>query len=144
MYIVVVLDWYTKKITRYYASSECKSRHWLKALDMAVNRQFSDGVRQKQLFLMSDNGGQPTSIGSMQACREMDIKQVFTSYNNPEGNADTVALKSGKVRLKLADDLGAWIPYCSGKYLHSSLEYKSPEKYEEEYQNSYFILLAAA
>ena len=29
MYIVVVLDWYTKKITGYYAGMECKGRHWL-------------------------------------------------------------------------------------------------------------------
>ena len=56
MYIVVVLDWYTKKVVGYYAGMECKSRHWLEALDMAVNNQFRDGVREQRLFLMSDNG----------------------------------------------------------------------------------------
>ena len=52
MYIVVVLDWYTKKIVGYYAGMQCQSKHWLEALDSAVNRQFPDGVREKQLFLV--------------------------------------------------------------------------------------------
>jgi len=153
MYIVVVLDWYTKKIVGYYAGMECKSRHWLEAMDMAVNRQFPDGVREKQLFLMSDNGSQPTSISFMQSCREMEITQAFTSYNNPKGNADTerifrtmkeelLWLKEWTSPFEVADALGKWIPYYNGRYLHSSLGYKSPEKYEEEYQNSQVTLLA--
>jgi len=65
MYIVVVLDWYTKRITGYYTGMECRAGHWLEALDMAVNRQFPDGVRKKGLHLMSDNGSQPTSVSFM-------------------------------------------------------------------------------
>ena len=45
IYIVVVLDWYTKKIVGYYAGIQCRSCHWLEALNDAVNREFSDGVR---------------------------------------------------------------------------------------------------
>jgi hypothetical protein len=45
VYIVVVLDWYTKKIVGYYAGMPCKSQGWLAALDMAVNRQFPNGAR---------------------------------------------------------------------------------------------------
>jgi putative transposase len=66
-----------------------RGKHWLEVLDMALNRQFPTGVHGKQLFLMSDNGSQPTSVGFMKACRELDINQAFTSYNNPKGNADT-------------------------------------------------------
>jgi putative transposase len=155
MYIVVVLDWYTKKIVGYYAGMECKSRHWLEALDMAVNRQFFDGVREKQLFLMSDNGSQPTSVSFMKACHDMDITQAFTSYNNPKGNADTERVfRTMKEELlwlcewtspfELADALGKWIDYYNGKYLHSTLGYKSPIKFEEEYQNSQATLLVTA
>ena len=45
VYIVVVLDWYTKKIVGYYAGLRCTAQQWLAALDMAVNRQFPDGAR---------------------------------------------------------------------------------------------------
>jgi transposase InsO family protein len=155
MYIVVVLDWYTKKIVGYYAGMQCRSRHWLEALDMAVNRQFADGVREKQLHLMSDNGSQPTSIDFMKACRDMGIAQVFTSYNNPKGNADTervfrtmkeelLWLREWSSPFQLADALGKWIEYYNGKYLHSTLGYSSPIKFEEEYKNSQVTLLVKA
>jgi putative transposase len=29
VYIVIVLDWYTKKIVGYYAGTPCTARHWL-------------------------------------------------------------------------------------------------------------------
>jgi putative transposase len=89
MYLVIVLDWYSKKIVGYYTGLECRSKHWLEALDMALNRQFPDGIRGNRLFLMSDNGSQPTSVSFMKTCRALDINQAFTSYNNPKGNADT-------------------------------------------------------
>jgi putative transposase len=92
VYIVIVLDWYTKKIVGYYAGMQCKSQDWLAALDMAVNRQFPNGARDQGLSLMSDNGCQPTSRAFMEACSALRIQQAFTSYNNPKGNADTERL----------------------------------------------------
>ncbi len=155
MYIVVVLDWYTKKIVGYYAGMQCRSKHWLEALDAAVNRQFLDGVREKQLFLMSDNGSQPTSLSFMKACRDTEITQAFTSYNNPKGNADTervfrtmkeelLWLREWTSPFVLADALSSWIKYYNRSYLHSALGYKSPMQFEEEYQNSQVTLLVAA
>ena len=155
MYIVVVLDWYTKKILGYYAGMQCRSGHWLEALDMAVNRQFHEGVREKQLHLMSDNGSQPTSMGFMKACHDMDINQAFTSYNNPKGNADTervfrtmkeelLWLQEWDSPFDLSDALGKWINHYNNYYLHSTLGYKTPNKYEEEYQNSQVTLLVPA
>jgi putative transposase len=89
VYIVVVLDWYTKTIVGYHADLRSTAQHWLAALDMAVNRQFPEGVRGAGLNLMSDNGCQPTSVAFMRACSALGIQQAFTSYNNPKGNADT-------------------------------------------------------
>jgi putative transposase len=89
IYIVVVPDWYAKKVLGYYVGAPYTAQHWLAALDMAVNQQFPDGLRGKELSLMSDNGCQPTSIVFMEACSTMEIYQDFTSYNNPKGNADT-------------------------------------------------------
>jgi putative transposase len=59
--IVLVLDWYTKKIVGDDAGMPCTARHWVEALERAVNRQFPDGARGKGLSLMSDHGCQPTS-----------------------------------------------------------------------------------
>jgi putative transposase len=89
MYIVVVLDWYTKKLVGSYVGVPCTTQQWLAALHMAVNQQFPDGARGQGLSLMSDNGCQPTSLAFMEACRTLEIPQAFTSYNNPKGHADT-------------------------------------------------------
>ena len=61
-YIVLVLDWYSKKVVGHYAGLQAKSCHWQEALDKAVNRQFPDGARNHNLHLMSDNGSQPTAL----------------------------------------------------------------------------------
>jgi len=152
MYIVVVLDWYTKKIVGYYAGIQCRSCHWLEALDDAVNREFPGGVKGSELSLMSDNGSQPTSVAFMKACREMGINQAFTSYGNPKGNADTervfrtmkeelLWLREWHSPFELTETLGAWVESYNRSYLHSSLGYKSPVKFEEEYHNAQPTLL---
>lgn len=152
MYIVVILDWYTKKIEGYYAGMQCKSCHWLEALDEAVNREFPDGVREQGLHLMSDNGSQPTSMAFMKACHAMGIKQAFTSYGNPKGNADTervirtmkeelLWLREWHSPFELTDALGKWVDYYNKEYLHSTLGYKSPERFIEEYKNNQQTLL---
>jgi putative transposase len=131
IYIVVVRDWYTKKIVGYYAGVPCTAKHWLAALDMAVNQQFPDGARGKGLSLMSDNGCQPTSSVFMEACSTMEIHQAFTSYNNPKGNADTercmrtlkeecLWLHEWTCPLELTSSFARWVGHYNGHYLHSS------------------------
>jgi putative transposase len=94
LYVVIVLDWYTKKIIGYSIRTTSKAADWLDAVNMACNNQFPEGILRKkqELFILSDNGSQPTSEKFMQACSVMEIKQIFTSYNNPKGNADTERL----------------------------------------------------
>jgi transposase InsO family protein len=62
---------------------------WLIALNRAVNRQFPGGIEGQRLNLMADNGYQPISLAFMRACAALGIRQAFTSYSNPKGNADT-------------------------------------------------------
>jgi putative transposase len=154
MYIVVALDWYTKKIVGYYTGVQCRGKHWLEVLNDAVNQQFPDGARGQGLCLMSDNGSQPTSVGFMKACRELRINQACTSYNNPKGNADTerifrtmkeelLWLREWTSPFELTDALQTWITYYNGSYLHSALGYRPPNKFEEECRNNQLTLLTA-
>ena len=53
VYLVVVLDWHTKKVVGHYAGLQARAWHWLVALNRAVNRQFPDGVRDRALNLMA-------------------------------------------------------------------------------------------
>ncbi|RJX30481.1 MAG: transposase, partial [Desulfurivibrio sp.] len=67
-YLVVVLDWYTRKIVGCTVDLQSKSGPWLGALDQAANQPFPVGVRDQGLHRMSDNGAQPTSVVFLKAC----------------------------------------------------------------------------
>jgi putative transposase len=150
VYIVVVLDWYTKQVVGYHAGLQSKARHWLEALDMAVNGRFRDGARGHELSLMSDNGSQPTAISFIKQTSELGIKQAFTSYNNPKGNADTerffrtmkeelLWLREWTSPFELMNVIGDWISHYNANYLHSSLGYKTPNQAETEYRNNQLL-----
>ena len=83
VYLVVVLDWHTKKVVGHYAGLQARAWHWLVALNRAVNRQVPDGIEGRSVNLMADNGCQPTALAFMRACTALGIRQAFTSYNNP-------------------------------------------------------------
>jgi transposase InsO family protein len=155
VYVVVVLDWYTKVIVGYSADVRCTSKHWLMALDMAVNRQFPHGVREQGVSLMSDNGCQPTSLAFMEACSTLGIHQTFTSYNNPKGNADTerfmrtlkeecLWLQEWPSPFELIKAFEVWIDHYNNDYLHSTLGYKSPRQFEREHHRSHSTPFVAA
>ena len=155
VYVVVVLDWYTKKYVGYHIGLQNTAQHWLQALDMAVNRQFPEGVRGHELHLMSDNGCQPTSVAFMRTCGQLGITQAFTSYNNPKGNADTersirtlkeecVWLREWTSPFELADAIARWFESFNVSYLHSSLGYRTPELCEQQWVTSHHTQLAPA
>lgn len=153
--LVVVLDWYTKKIVGHDAGLPATAPHWLVALDRAVNRHCPRGAREHGVSLMSDNGCQPTSVAFMKACSTLGITQAFTSYNNPKGNADTErmmrTLKEERLWLRewtspveLEQALASWIAWYNHHDFHSALGYKTPRQWECEYQPSHRTQPAAA
>ena len=155
VYIVIVLDWYTKAIVGYNAGIRCTTQQWLAALDMAVNQQFPDGVRGQDLSLMSDNGCQPASLAFIQTCSTLGIRQTFTSYNNPKGNADTerfmrtlkeecLWLQEWSCPFVLIRAIEEWVTNDNEHYLHSSLGYKTPRQFERDYYRSHSPPFVAA
>ena len=155
VYVVVVLDWYTKKYVGYHIGLQSTAQHWLVALDMAVNGQFPDGVRGHGLHLMSNNGCQPTAVAFMRTCGQLGMAQAFTSYNNPKGNADTersirtlkeecVWLREWRSPFELADAVAGWFEQFNVSYLHSSLGYRTPESCEQQWISSHQTPLVPA
>jgi transposase InsO family protein len=142
--LVIVLDWHTKKIVGYHADTISKAEQWLSALNMAVMEQFPDGIKEHgQLSLISDNGSQPTSVKFMKETSMLGIKQIFASYNNPKGNADTErvirTLKEDLVWPRefeniydFKDALRKWVNDYNTDYPHSSLGYMTPAAFEME------------
>jgi putative transposase len=145
LYLVIVLDWFSKKIVGYSISSHSRTDDWLIALNNACNNQFPQGILSKpeELYLVSDNGSQPTSTKYMQACSVMDIKQIFASYNNPKGNADTErvirTIKEDFIWVRefcsltdFVESFKKWVEDYNNDYPHSSLNYRTPCQFEKE------------
>ena len=146
-YLVVVLDWYTKEMVGYSLSLQSKSKDWQKALYHAVNHCFPKGIKdslKNTLYLVSDNGCQPTSLSYMKACSDLGIKQIFTSWSNPKGNADTErVIRTLKEDLVWPYDwehpfhfqraLKRWVDNYNHDYPHQALNYHTPCEYYQEY-----------
>ena len=157
LYLHIVLDWYTKKIVGYNLSWQSKTRDWLDALEKALQQQFPDGIRdghEQTLMLVSDNGSQPTSVGFMAACNVLQIKQIFASYNNPKGNADTErVIRTIKEDLIWPNDfetpfelqaaLDDWVMDYNTDFPHSTFNYKTPCEFEGLYYEKLSNFLVA-
>jgi transposase InsO family protein len=139
VYIVLLVDWFSKKIVGHHAGCQSRSREWLHALDMALQTHFPCGARDQGLNLMSDNGCQPTGTAFMRECAVLGIRQAFTSYNNPKGNADTErAIRTLKEELlwlhewrslnHVESALSAWVETFNNLYLHSALGWNTPQR----------------
>jgi putative transposase len=144
-YRVIVLDWFSRKVVGWRLSVRCRTQEWRVALEEAVLQEFPNGVRGQGLRLVSDNGCQPSSRSFLKVTASLDIEPVFTSYNNPKGNAETErfmrTLKEELLWLEefagldeAQEKLSAWIDFYNQRYLHSALGYKSPMEYEQLFQ----------
>jgi len=143
VYLHVVIDWGSKKLLSTHVSLTSKSSDWLEALNEAINLQFPNGIKEAASIpeLISDHGSQPTSAAFLKACSELGIHQIFASYCNPKGNADTErvirTIKEDLVWTKEFDSVAAfetalnlWRKAYNEEYPHSSLGYVTPYQYE--------------
>jgi len=90
LYLTVALDWHAKEIVGFSLGIQSKTDDWLHALHRAINDRFPKGIREtlkEQLYLISDNGCQPTSQRFMRSCSILGLKQIFTTWSNPKGNS---------------------------------------------------------
>lgn len=144
IYVVITLDWYTKKIVGHSINIRSKTSDWLEALEKGLCTQFPQNCKGEGVKLVSDNGCQPTSKRFMQTCNKLGVQQIFTSFNNPKGNAETermmrtlkeelLWLREWKSYQELKTALDSWIKQYNQSYLHSALGYKSPESVESKY-----------
>jgi len=142
LYLVVVLDWYTKKIVGWDLSLRSKSEQWINALNQGVEKELTLGSREYNLMLISDNGSQPTSIRYENICHTLGINHITTSYSNPKGNADTERFfRTFKEEIIWTRDYDKYdetiksveefIEFYNNHYPHSTLGYISPVDFEK-------------
>jgi putative transposase len=155
IYLVIVLDWYTKKVVGWDLSLRSRSGEWKQALEMGIQREFPQGVKERGLKLISDNGSQPTSVSFMRDIGTLGIEQIFTSYDNPKGNAETERMmRTIKEEFLWLHEFSSleeakraihhWIEVDYNElYVHSALGYLSPEEFEHLYLSQFSLREAA-
>ena len=155
-YLIVVLDWYTKELVGWKLSLRAKTSEWKEALDRALCQKFPFGVRGQGLSLISDNGSQPTSVAFMTETAGLGINQIFCSYDNPRGNAETErVIRTIKEELLWLNEfgsfeeaearIGAWIEEDYNRlYVHSALGYLSPEEFAQQWAQTQEATLQGA
>lgn len=147
VYLEIIIDWFTKKIIAWDVDLRSRSAEWRQVLNQGVMNEFVDGSRDKGVKLVSDNGSQPTSRSFIKDCKALGIEQIFTSYNNPKGNADTErvirTLKEEIIWInewnsleETRDGLKKGIYFYNNQYPHSTLGYLSPVEFEKKYQET--------
>ena len=143
VYLVIVLDWYSKKIVGYKLNIRSKADDWIDALNMSVDNNCPLGSREYELNLMSDNGSQPTSEKYENAAALLGIKHITTSYSNPKGNADTERfMRTFKEEIIYPNEFDSleeakkavedFITFYNQDYPHSALGYLSPIDFEKQ------------
>ena len=141
-YLHVVKDWYSKEIIGWSLSLTSRTNDWLQALNSAINDRFPYGVRNYAQLpeLITDNGCQPTSELFMRSCSQLGIKQIFTSFNNPKGNADTerlmrtikedlVWLREWRSPFEFEDEFKSWVNLYNTDFPHMALGYQTPQQF---------------
>jgi putative transposase len=142
VYLVIVLDWYNKKVVGYKLNIRSKADDWIDALNMAVDNNCPLGSREYDLHLMSDNGSQPTSERYENAAALLGIRHITTSYSNPKGNADTERfMRTFKEEIiypseyesfeEAKNAVDNFITFYNHDYPHSALGYLSPIDFEK-------------
>ena len=92
LFLVIVMDVFTRRIVGWHLSTRCRSGEWICALEHAVNQEFPNGVRDKDITLRSDNGSQPTSAAFCNVLDTLHIKGEWTGFNCPEQNGHIESL----------------------------------------------------
>jgi putative transposase len=153
LYLVVVLDVFTRRIVGWHLSLRCRAVEWLEALDMALNAEFPHGSRGQGLTIRLDNGCQPTSKRFREALGNLEITPEWTGYNSPKQNAHVErvigTLKADWLWIEECDTFGQAedlvtraVSEYNQEHPHSALNYLSPCEFDRAWhQEDFFINL---
>jgi putative transposase len=153
--LVIVEDWFHRQVIGDAIGLRGDTTLWLEALNEAVQTAFAEeGPRGQGVQLISDNGSQPTSRRYRGECKTLGVDQIFTTYDNPKGNAETERLirtlkeeaiwpYEFKTLEEAKEKITQAIRFYNERYCHSALGYKSPTEFLREYLREQTVEQAA-
>lgn len=144
VYLSVILDLFSRKVTGYALSKTLDAACAIKALEMALaQRHPSPGCIHH-----SDQGGQYASLEYVRLLKEQGLISSMSSKGNPYENAtaesffktfkyEEVYLNDYSTISDVVDRVPQFIEdVYNAKRLHSSLEYLSPDEFEARFNSN--------
>lgn len=141
LYLVVVIDCYTRKIVGWTLDRRCRAGEWVGALRMALE---SEGLTSKELcrslVVRSDNGSQPCSKRFVEYLGKVGVQGQYTGYNAPDDNAYVErvirTVKEDEIWANVYDTLSEaraaiedYIHDYNNERIHSALGYQTPSEF---------------
>jgi len=145
MYFFAVIDCFTREIVGWCFSLFASAKEALKALEMAVDNHFPEGVPEGLgLTLNSDNGCQFGARRYQAAVKAFGFAFTRTAYDTPEDNAyiesffgkfkeEEVWCKEYESPFEAEQSIAEWIHKYNYERIHSSLNYLTPVEFREEW-----------
>ena len=149
MHLFAVIDCWTREIVGWCFSMFASAKEAIKALEMAVESHFPNGIPNGLgLTLNSDNGCQFGARAFQGAVKSFGFTFTRTAYDTPEENAYIESffgkLKEEEVWLKeyesiheAEQSIGEWINKYNHERIHSSLNYLTPVEFREKWFSGY-------
>ena len=140
MFLVVVIDCFTREIVGYTLDRRCRAKEWIAAVRTAIEQQGIDTKdAARALTLRSDNGSQPCSKAFVEYLGSTGVKGQYTGYNAPDDNAFVErvirTIKEEEVWPNLWDTVSEareainnYMTYYNIERIHSALDYATPKE----------------
>lgn len=141
LYLIVVIDCYTRKIVGWSLDRRCRAGEWVSALRMGLESQ---GLTSKELcrnlVVRSDNGSQPCSRRFVEYLGKVGVQGQYTGYNAPDDNAYVErvirTVKEDEIWANVYDTLSEaraaiedYINDYNNERIHSALGYLTPSEF---------------
>jgi putative transposase len=142
LYLIVVIDCFSRKIVGWSLDRRCRAKEWASALRSALEAQ---GLVTKEqcagLVLRSDNGAQPCSKHFVEYLGHVGVRGQYTGYNAPDDNAFVErvirTIKEEEIWPGSYDTwseahaaIEAYVDFYNNDRIHSALEYRTPSEAE--------------
>jgi len=138
LYLVVVIDCFTRRILGWTLSNRCRASEWVSAARMALE---SAGIDTKEkamgLTMRSDNGSQPCSKRFVEFLGKVGVTGQYTGYDAPDDNAyvervirtikeEEVWQNSWDTFWEAHEAIDNYIKFYNEDRIHSALGYITP------------------
>ncbi len=145
MYLFGVIDCFTREVMGFCFSLFASAKEALRALEMAVDTCFSNGIPDELgLILNSDNGCQFGARAFQSAVKAFGFTFTRTAYDTPQENAyiesffgkfkeEEVWLKEYESVQEAEESVRKWIYKYNYERIHSSLGYLTPVEFKEKW-----------